>query len=94
MPSKLMVLELYNKNIVSLVLSNNSLRRVVTDGGVNIVDANASYNSSQYSFASSFGYLSNIGDDIVFGPELTIGYNYFPKYNKNCANFDLLDFFY
>ncbi|MFT5795932.1 MAG: hypothetical protein ACI9W5_000895, partial [Ulvibacter sp.] len=72
---------LYNKNIVSLVLNNNSLRRVVADGGVNIVDANASYNSSQYSFASSFGYLSNIGDDIVFGPEFTIGYSYFPKYN-------------
>lgn len=74
-------LGLYNKNIISLSLNNNNLRRVVTDNNISVVDANADYNSSQYSISSSIGYLSNIGKRVVISPELTFGYNYFPDYS-------------
>ena len=74
-------LGLYNKNIISLSLNNNNLRRVVTDNNISVVDANADYNSSQYSISSSIGYLSNIGQRVVISPELTFGYNYFPDYS-------------
>ena len=74
-------LGLYNKNIISLSLNNNNLRRVVTDNNISVVDANADYNSNQYSISSSIGYLSNIGKRVVISPELTFGYNYFPDYS-------------